>query len=82
MLNLLRPLIIILILTITCTVASGQSSFQKNRKAFQKARFFQTSKRYGKACQIFEKKRTRGERKPFLNLGLGRKSKKRVAEQN
>ena len=57
--------------------------FQRNRAAFQKARYGSTSKKYGRACDILEKKRTRGTKKPLLSFGGRRKSKsKRVAEQN
>lgn len=57
--------------------------FQRNRSAFEKAKYGQTTKKYGKACTIFEKKRTRGEKKPFLSFGSKRRSKNRkVAEQN
>jgi len=75
------------ILSVTFFVLVGtsvlaQGYFQKNRAAFQKARYGQTTKKYGRACDIFEKKRTKGEKKPILSLGLGRKRKPKMAEQN
>ena len=79
-----------MVLTICLSDAEAQAKkskklgfFQRNRAAFQKARYGRTSKKYGKACDILEKKRTRGEKKPLLSFGSRRKSKnKRVAEQN
>ncbi len=63
--------------------ASGQGYFQKNRKAYQKERYQRTSKKYGKACTIFEKRRTKGEKQPLINLGIfRRKGSKKVAEQS
>lgn len=75
-------LLVVLILILTGASAFGQGYFQRNRAAFQKARFNQTTKRYGRACDIFEKKRVKGEKRPILSLGLGRKRKPKMAEQN
>src|SRR6185436_12797722 len=61
--------------------ANSKGYFQRNRRAFQKARYAQTSKKYGKACDIFEKRRIKGEKKPIIRLGFRRKSSKKLAEQ-
>jgi hypothetical protein len=76
--------VLITILVACCaSSAFAQNYFQNNRKAFQKARYGQTTKKYGQACEIFEKKRVKGEKKPLLSLGLGRsKRKPKMAEQN
>jgi hypothetical protein len=69
-------------LLLTFSMASGQDSFQKNRRAFQKERYKRSSKKYGKACTIFEKRQIKGEKKPLIRLGIfRRKSSKKVAEQ-
>jgi hypothetical protein len=74
--------LILLLCSLTFIVGNGQNHFQNRRKAVQKARFKKTTKKYGKACSIFEKKRTKGERQPLITLGSGRKSKKKMAEQD
>jgi hypothetical protein len=76
--------ILVTLLIAFCTSAAiSQDYFQKNRKAFQKARFKHSTAKYGQACEIFEKKRTKGEKRPLLSLGLGRgKRKPKMAEQN
>jgi hypothetical protein len=76
-------ILVILLIALCTSTAISQDNFQKNRKAFQKARFRQTTAKYGQACEIFEKKRTKGEKRPLLSLGLGRnKRKPKMAEQN
>jgi hypothetical protein len=76
-------ILVILLVAFCATSAYSQNYFQKNRKAFQKARYKQTTTKYGQACEIFEKKRTKGEKRPLLSLGLGRgKRKPKMAEQN
>jgi hypothetical protein len=75
-------ILVVFILLIGFMQANGQGYFQKNRKAFQKERYQRTSKKYGKACTIFEKRRTKGEKQPLINLGIfRRKGSKKVAEQ-
>ena len=61
----------------------NKSVFQKNRRAFQKANYQHKTKKYAGACEIFEKKRTKGGKKgmfSFLALG-GKKKKTKLAEQ-
>lgn len=60
----------------------SQGSFQRGRRAVQKGRYAHKTKKYGQACEIFEKKRIKGEKKPILNLSFGRKRKPKLAEQN
>jgi hypothetical protein len=72
----------ILALVMAVTLPSCAPSFQADRKAFQKARFYKTTTKYGRACEIFEKKRVKGQRKPLINLGSRRKSSSAKAEQN
>lgn len=88
---MLRSLKIIftLLLALTIGFSNGQShkkkkklgTFQRNRAAFQKARYGKTTKRYGKACQEFEKNRTRGSQKAIFHFGRKKTKTKRVAEQ-
>ena len=76
-------ILVTLLIAFCATTAYSQSYFQNNRKAFQKAKYSHTTKKYGQACEIFEKKRVKGEKKPLLSLGLGRgKRKPKIAEQN
>jgi hypothetical protein len=76
-------ILVTLLVAFCASAAYSQSYFQNNRKAFQKAKYGQTTKKYGQACEIFEKKRVKGEKKPLLSLGLGRgKRKTKMAEQN
>jgi len=70
-----------LLLVLAVATASGQNNFQVKRKSYQKTRFKKTSKKYGKACEVFEKKRVKGEKRPLISLGHSRKPKKK-AEQN
>jgi hypothetical protein len=77
-----QQIVSVVVLMLMSVSLFGQRHFQNNRKAFQKARYGQTTKKYGRACYIFEKKRTKGEKKPILSLGLGRKRKPKMAEQN
>jgi hypothetical protein len=76
-------LFIIVLFAALATDSFGQNSaFQKGRKAVQRHRFKHTTARVGKACEIFEKKRVKGAKKPIISLGLGRKRKPKMAEQN
>ena len=61
----------------------NKSAFQRNQRAFQKANYQRKAKKYAGACEIFEKKRTKGAKKPLLSfLGFGGKKKKvKMAEQ-
>ena len=74
-----------IILLLAFGLSNGQTKkkgyFQKNRQAFQKARYAQTNKKYGRACEVLEKKRTKGARRPLIRLGFRRKSNKKMAEQ-
>jgi hypothetical protein len=80
--KIFRILIPVILICFFAETASAQKSFQRGRKAVQKQRFAKTTGRYGKACEIFEKKRVKGQKKPILDLGLGRKRKPKMAEQN
>jgi hypothetical protein len=72
-----------LLVAFCANAAYSQNYFQNNRKAFQKAKYSHATKKYGQACEIFEKKRIKGEKRPFLSLSLGRgKRKPKMAEQN
>jgi hypothetical protein len=76
-----KRLIVIFLVALVSASSFGQNYFQKNRKSFQRGRYSQTTKKYGRACEIFEKKRVKGDKKPLLNLGFGRKRKPKMAEQ-
>jgi hypothetical protein len=77
----IKKLGIIFLAVLISVSAVGQGKFQKSRKSVQKARFGGSLKRYGRACEVFEKRRVKGEKKPIINLGLGRKRKPKLAEQ-
>lgn len=78
----LRILLPIFFIGLFIETAWAQSSFQRGRRAVQKGRYSHTTKKYGRACEIFEKKRIKGEKKPIINLSFGRKRKPKLAEQN
>jgi hypothetical protein len=75
-------ILLTIFLAITISDCWGLDHFQRNRKAFQRWRFNKTTAKYNKACSIFQKKRSKGGSKPFINLGLGRKAKSKQAEQD
>jgi hypothetical protein len=72
---------VIILVVLVGTASFSQGSFQRGRKSVQKGRYSRTTKKYGRACEIFEKKRVKGDKKPLLNLGFGRKRKPKMAEQ-
>jgi hypothetical protein len=81
--KLIRLILPIILIAFCAEAAWSQSSSFQRRKAVQKQRFKKSTARFGKACEIFEKKRIKGEKRPLISLGLNRgKRKTKMAEQN